>query len=80
MNFLDTIDQIKVSWPHKWSDIYEFINTTMEATKFPPRMIRARDERDIDDELYNDDLLRLQRSRLHRITSRPVVLQITSVL
>lgn len=43
-------------------------------------MIRASDESEIDDELYNEELLRLQRSRLHQIASRPVVLQITNVL
>lgn len=52
----------------------------MEPTKFPPRTIRASDESDTNDELYNDELLRLQRSWLHKVTLRPVVLQSSDVL
>lgn len=51
MNFVDTIDQIRVSWQHKWPDIYEFTDTATKVTKFPPRMLRASDESDTDDEL-----------------------------
>ena len=80
MNFADTTNQIRVSWAHKWSDIYEFIKIATEATKLPPRMIRASDESDTNDEVYNDELLRLQRSGSHKIASRLMVLQITKVL
>ena len=80
MNFVDTTNPIRVSWMQKRSDIYEFIDTSMKTTKIPPRMIRGSDESDTNDELYNDKLLRLQRSRLHKISSRLVVLKITYVL
>ena len=80
VNFTDTTDQIRVSWMQKWSDIYEFIDTVTISTKLPPRVIRDSDERKTDNEIYNDELLRLQRSGLHKIASRPVVLQITNVL
>ena len=80
VNFMDTIDQIRVSWPHKWLDIYELINTTTKSTKLPPRVIRYNDQSDTDNGIYNVELLRLQRSGLHKIASRLVVLQITNVL
>jgi trans-aconitate methyltransferase len=60
--------------------MYEFIDTATKNTNFPPRMIRANDESVIDDEVYNEELLRLQRSKLHIIVARPVILQITDVL
>lgn len=74
VNFMDTTNQIRVSWPQKWSDIYDFINTATEFTMLPPRVIRDSDESDTDNKIYNEELLRLQRSELHKITSRPVVL------
>ena len=43
-------------------------------------MIRDNDESETDDEIYNDELLRLQRSGLHKIALRHMVLQITDVL
>ena len=59
MNFIDMTDQVKISWPQRWVDIYEFIDTAMESTKFPLRIIRASNESEINDELYNDEVLRL---------------------
>ena len=43
-------------------------------------MIIDSDESDTDKKIYNEELLRLQRSELHKIASRPVVLQITDVM
>ena len=80
VNFADTTNQNRVSWLQKWSDIYEFIDTATEATKFPSRMIRDSDESETDNELYNDKLLRLQRLGFHKIASRSMVLQIIDVL
>ena len=80
VNFTDTTNQIRVSWPHNWLDIYEFIDTVSESTKFPPRVIRESDESETDNEIYNEELLRMQRSELHKISSRRVVLQITDVM
>lgn len=80
VNFMDTTDQIRVSWPQKWSHIYEFIDTMIESTKIPPTVIRDSDERDTDNKIYNEKLLRLQRSELHKIASRHVMLKITYVM
>lgn len=80
VNFADTTNQIRVSWPQKLSDIYDFIDTLIESTKLPPRVVRDSDESDTDNEIYNEELLRLQRFELYKIASRPVVLQITDVM
>lgn len=59
VNFAYTTNHIRVSWPQNWEDMYEFINTATETTKFPPRMIQASDESETDDEVFNEELLRL---------------------
>ena len=74
MNFADTTDQIQVSWPQKWEDMYEYIDIATETTKFPPRMIQGSDESEAEEEVYNEELLKLQRSGLHLIAARPMVL------
>ena len=42
--------------------------------------MRDSDGSDLDKDLYNEELLKLQRSRLHLIAARPVVLQTMDVL
>lgn len=60
--------------------MYEYIDTATETTKFPPRMIWRSDECEAEKEIYNEELLRLQRSGLHLIAARLVILQIIYVL
>ena len=80
VNFADTTDSIQVSWPQRWEHMYEYIDTTTETTKFPPKEVRDNDDSEAEEEVYNEELLRLQRSGLHLIASRPIILQINDVL
>ena len=73
-------DQIQVSWPKKWEDMYEYIDTATETTKFPPKAVWDSDDSEAEEEVYNEELLRLQRSGLHLSASRPEIFQITNVL
>jgi hypothetical protein len=83
VNFADTTDHIGISWLRKWLEIYYFIDMATKSDKSPPMAARDSDEDDNDNEIYNEDLLRVQRSErseIHKITSRPVSLPITNVM
>lgn len=80
INFVDTTDSIQVSWPQTLAHMYEYIDTTTKTTKPPPQAVRDNDDSEAEEEVYNEELLRLQRSGLHLIVARPVILQITNVL
>ena len=80
VNFADTTDSIQVSWPQGWAHMYEYIDTATETTKFPLKAVWDNDDSEAEEEVYNEELLRLQRFRLHLIAARPVILQITDVL
>ena len=60
--------------------MYEYIETATKTTKLPPQVIWDSDDRELDEEVYNEELLKLQSSRLHLIVARPVILQIIDVL
>lgn len=60
--------------------MYDYIEVVTKTTKLPPQDVRDINDNNLDEEVYNEELLRLQRSRLHLITARPVVLQTTDVL
>ena len=58
----DTTDQIGISWPCKWPKIYDFIDTATKSDNSPPMAVRDNDEDVNDNEIYNEELLRVQRS------------------
>ena len=60
--------------------MYDYIEKITKSTKLPLQVVRDNDGNELDEELYNEELLRLQRSRLHLIIARPMVLQTTYVL
>ena len=60
--------------------MYDYIQKISKSIKLPLQAVRDSDGRELDEELYHEELLRLQRSRLHLITTRPVVLQTIDVL
>ena len=80
INFANIIDLVQVSWPQRWAHMYEYIKTTTKTTKLPPQAVRDSDDSELDEEVYNEELLRLQRFRLHLIAARPIILQMTDVL
>lgn len=59
--------------------MYEYIDSATETTKFPLKAIWDNDDSEAEEEVYNEELLRLQRFGLHLIAARPVILQITNV-
>ena len=60
--------------------MYNYIEKVTKTTNLPLQAMRDNNNNDLDDEVYNNELLRLQRSGLHLIAERPVVLQTTDVL
>ena len=60
--------------------MYDYIEKVTKTTKLPPQAVRDNNDNDLDEEVYNEEVLRLQRSGLHLIAARPVVLQATDVL
>lgn len=80
INFADTSDAIQISWPHMWAQMYDFIEMTTKTITLPPQAVRDSDGSDLDEEVYNDELLRLQRSELHLIAARPVIFQTINML
>ena len=60
--------------------MYGYIETATKTTKLPPQAVWDSDDSELDEEVYNEELLRLQRSRLHLNAVRPVILQITNVI
>ena len=77
VNFVDTTNQLGIYWPRKWSKIYDFIDTATKVDKSPPMAVRDSDKDDNDNEIYNEELLRVHRSQIHKIASRPIALPIT---
>lgn len=60
--------------------MYDYIEAVTKTTKHPPHAERDNNDNDIDEEVYNEELLRLQRFGLHLIVVRLIVLQTTDVL
>ena len=60
--------------------MYDYIEKVTKTMKLPPQAIRDNNDNDLDEEVYNEKLLRLQRYGLHLIAVRLVVLQTTDVL
>lgn len=50
------------------------------SNKPPPMEVRDSDEEFSDIDIYDEELLKVQRSEIHKIASRPVVLPITYVM
>lgn len=60
--------------------MYDYIEKITKTRKLPPQAVRDNDGSELDEELYNKELLKLQRSGLHLIAARPMVLQTIDVL
>ena len=60
--------------------MYDYIEKVTKITKLTLQAVTDNDGSELDEELYNEELLRLHRSGLHLIAARPVVLQTTDVL
>ena len=63
-----------------WTMIYEAISTTKPSNKPPPMAVREDEEDCNEPKLYDDELVKIQRSKLHKIASRPTVFPITDVV
>ena len=57
--FMDTSDSIQVSYPNRWAPMYDYIEQITKSTELPLKVIRDNDGRKLDEELYNEELLRL---------------------
>ena len=60
--------------------MYDYIEKVTKTTKLPPHAVRDNNDSDLDEEVYNEELLKLQSSRIHLIVARPMVLQTMDVL
>ena len=60
--------------------MYEYIDTVTKTTKLPPQAVWESDDSEAVEEVYNEELLRLQRSRFHLIATSLVIFQIIDVL
>lgn len=60
--------------------MYDYIEMATKATKLPPQAVQHSDGSDLDEEFYNDELIRMQRFRLHLITARSIIFQTTDIL
>ena len=79
-NFGDTTDQVGISWPHKWYEIYNFVVVAKICDKTLPMEVRDSDEDVSDIDVYYQELLKVKMSEIYKITSRPVALPITDVM
>jgi hypothetical protein len=80
VNFADTTDQIGVSWLRKWSKFYDFVTVAKIFDKPPPMVVRDNDEDVNNTNVYDEELLKVQRSEIYKITSRPTTLPIMDVM
>ena len=80
VNFANTTDQTGISWTRKWSEIYDFIVVVKLSNKPPPMAVRDSDEDISDNDVYDEELLKVQRSEIYKITSRLVTLPIMVVM
>lgn len=59
INFAYTTNSIHVSWPQRWAHMYEYIDTATKTTKLPPQVVRDSHDSELDEEVYNEEFLRL---------------------
>lgn len=62
-----------------WSEIYHYIATIKPSDKPPPRVVCDNDEEFSEPKSYDDEILNIQRSKLHKVTSRPDIFPITHI-
>lgn len=59
VNFVDTTDQIGVSSPRRWLEIYDFVAAVKLSNKPPPMIVRDNDEEFSDAYVYDEELLKV---------------------
>ena len=57
--FVDTSDIVQVSYPNRWVTMYDYIEKFTKTTKLPLQAVRESYGSELDEELYNEELLRL---------------------
>jgi hypothetical protein len=78
--FADTSNHTGVSSPRRWSDIYEFISVAKPCNRPPPMALRDIDEDFSEIDIYDDELVKIQRFEIYKVASIPVVLLITNAV
>ena len=58
ITFADTNDTIQVSYPNRWAPMYDYIEKVTKTMKLPPQVVRDNDGSELDEELYNEELLK----------------------
>lgn len=78
--FSGSIGPQLVPMARKWSNIYDIVAMEKPSNKSLLMPVRDNDEKFSDTYSYDDELLKVQRSEIHKISSRLVVLPITNVM
>lgn len=68
INFVDTTDQTGIYWPRKKSEIYDFVIATKLSNKPPPMALRDGDEEFSDTDVYDEELMKVQRFEIYQIS------------
>lgn len=80
VTFVDTSNHTRVSPPRRWPEIYEFISAAKPSNRPPLVAVRDSDEGFSEIDIYDDELVKTQRSEIYKIASRPTILPITDVV
>ena len=78
--FTDTSNHIGIYMPCMWTEIYEVVSTANLSNKPPPMVVGNDEEYSSEREVYDDGLVKLERSEIHKIVSRPTIFPITYIV
>lgn len=78
--FFDTSNQTWISPPCMCSEIYKFISIATPSNRPSLMEVWDNDEYFREIGIYDDELVKIQRSKIHKVVARPIVFQIMVVV
>lgn len=61
-------------------EIYEFISTSNPSNRPPPMEVRDNDKDFSEIDIYDDELVKIKSSEIHKVAARPTILSIANVV
>jgi hypothetical protein len=78
--FSDISNQTWIYPLRMWFEIYEFISIANPSNKPPPKALRDDDEYSSEIDIYDDELVKILRSKIHKVAAKTVSLPIMDVM
>ena len=59
ITFVNTSDTVYVTYPNWWEPMYDYIEKVTKTMKLHPQVVTDNNGSDLDEEIYNEELLRI---------------------